>query len=322
MLKKCLGLAMAALSIAAHAQTDFPSRPIRLVVPFAPGGPTDGVARVVADDIGKRLGQTIAVENKAGATGVIGQDFVSKAPPDGHTIVAITSTSSNNYHLMGRPLDFYKDFAMIGRIYNTYTVLAINPKAPGMENIQNLQQLAAYIKAHPGALNYTSSGSGSLGHLTMEKVKLHFGLDIQHINYKGQAQAMQDVMAGRIPIISATFTIAPQILSGQLRGIAIGTPQPSPHLPQVGTFRSQGMPDLVSAVWVGLAAPPSTPKAIVDRWSDELRISLAKPEVASRLQAVVGTESEYLSASEFAAYATRDFAYWGAVIKEGGIKGE
>lgn len=322
MLKPLLMVALWALGSVAHAQADFPSKPIRLVVPFVPGGPTDGVARVLAEDMGKRMGQTIQVENRAGATGVIGQDMVSKATPDGHTIVAITSTSSNNYHLLGRSLDFSKDFAMIGRIYNTYTVVAINPQAPGMAHIRNLQQLVAYIKAHPGQVNYTSSGSGSLGHLTMEKVKLHFGLDLQHISYKGQAQAMQDVMGGRIPIISATFTIAPQILSGKLRGIAVGTPQQSPHLPQVGTFREQGVPDLVSAVWVGLAAPPGTPKAIVERWSEELRTSLSKPDVASKLQAVVGTEPEYLPASEFAAYATRDFAYWGAVIQEGGIKGE
>lgn len=321
---KKIVLLMSVLSCAAgvQAQGTYPSRPIRLVVPFAAGGPTDAVARIIGEEIGRSLGQPVIVENKAGASGAIGQDYVSKSAPDGYTLAMITGTSSNNYHLMRRTLDFYKDFSMVGRIYNTYTVLAINPQAPGMGGIVDLSQLVAYIKAHPGELNYTSSGTGSLGHLTMEKIKLHHGLQIEHVPYKGQALATQDVLAGRVPILSGTFTMLPLIAAGKLRPIAMGTEKPSSLLPNVGTFAEQGIPGLISAVWIGVAAPPATPQVIVERLGNELRTALDKPEVSRKVVAAVGNQPEYLNGPDFAAFATRDFEYWGRVIRDAGIKGE
>ena len=306
----------------AGAQSNYPNKPITLVVPFAAGGPTDILGRVLAADMGPRLGQPIIVENKGGATGSIGQDFVSKAAPDGYTLVMITNTSSNNYHLMQRSIDFYKDFAMIGQIYSTYIVAAVNPLAPGMTDIRNLAQLVAYAKAHPRELNYTSSGAGSLGHLAMEKVKNTFGVQMEHINYKGQGPATNDVLAGRLPLISATFTLVPLIKAGKLRAIAIGTPKRSAILPDTPTFIEQGVTGLVAGAWVGLAAPPATPKPIIDRLTRELQTGLTKPDTAEKVHGAVGIEPDYMPPAEFAAFATRDWEYWGKVIRDAGIKGE
>jgi len=310
---------MACTSLA-QAQSDYPAKPVRLVVPFAAGGPTDVMGRIIGQEIGGQLKATFVVENKAGATGMIGQDFVAKSAPDGYSLVMITSTSSNGYHMVNRTIDFAKDFAMIGQIYNTTSLVTINPAVPEMAGIQNLTQLVAYAKANPGKLNYTSSGSGSLGHLVIEKVKLTFGLTMEHINYKGQGPATADVLAGRVPILSATFTTMPLVKAGKLRAIAVSTEKRLPTSPDVPTFVEQGIPGLVGGGWVGLASTGGTPKPIVDKLANALRIGLAKPDVAAKVHKAVGTEPEYLAPAEFTAYATRDFEYWGKVIRDAGIK--
>lgn len=315
-------IALIGVGAGAHAQSDYPNKPIRLVVPFAAGGPTDILGRVIASEFSARLGQSVVVENKGGATGMIGQDYVSKSAPDGYNIVLITSTSSNSYHLTNRSIDFTKDFSMIGQIYRTYTVLVANPKVAGLENVNNLSQLVAYARANPNKLNFTSSGAGSLGHLTVEKVKQHFKVQMEHVNYKGQALAVQDTLAGRVAVYAGTFAVLPYVKSGQLRPIAIGTAKRSPLLPDTGTFIEQGVAELISAAWVGLAAPGGTPAPIIARLSNELRTMLAKPDQIEKVKAAVGTDPEYLSAAEFTAYATKDFQYWGQVIREAGIKAE
>jgi len=323
MIKKILTFAFTACVAAAlHAQASYPSRPIKLVVPFPAGGPTDVLARVLADDMSQRLGQPIIIDNRGGANGFIGQDFVAKAPPDGYTIVMLTSTASNNYHFNQRTIDFFRTYEMIGLLYRTSTVLAVNPKVVGMESIHNLQQLVAYAKSNPGKLNFTSTAAGSLGHMAMERVKQHFGLDMVHIGYKGQAPALQDTLAGQVPMIAATFAMLPNIQKGQLRALAIGSDKRSPQLPDVATFQEQGMPGLLATAWVGVAATGGTPKEIVQRLTQELRISLAKPEMRARITQIVGIEPEFMDGPDLAAYATRDFEYWGKVIRETGMKNE
>ena len=316
------GVLLAACAMAAQAQSDYPSKPVFLIVPFAAGGPTDVMGRILGQELGSQLKQTFVVENKAGATGMIGQDYTAKAAPDGYTLVMITSTSSNGYHMVNRTIDFAKDFAMIGQIYNTTSLLTINPAAPDMAAIRNLTQLVAYARANPGKLNYTSSGSGSLGHLVFEKVKLTFGLNVEHINYKGQAPATTDVLAGRVPILSATFTTMPLVKAGKLRAIAVSTERRLPSSPDIPTFVEQGVPGLVGGGWVGLASTGGTARPIIDKLATALRTGLAKQDVAEKIQKAVGTEPEYLGPAEFTAYATRDFDYWGKVIREAGIKGE
>ena len=303
------------------AQVNYPSKPVRLIVPFAAGGPTDGIGRILGQELGAQLKQPFIVDNRPGATGMIGQDLVSRSTPDGYTLVMITSTSSNGYHLLNRTIDFAKDFSLIGQVYNTTSLITINPNVAGMAGINNLSQLVAYAKANPGKLNYTSSGYGSMGHLIFEKVKLTFGLDIEHVNYKGQGPATIDVLAGRVPILSATFTTMPLVKGGKLRALAVSTAQRSPAAPDVPTFVEQGVPGLIGGGWVGMASAPGTPRPIVDKLAGALRAGLAKPDVAEKISRTVGTDPEFMPPNEFTAYATRDFAYWGKVIRDAGIKG-
>ncbi len=322
MFRAALMLGLSTLAGAAFAQADYPARPIRLVVPFAPGGPTDVVARIVSPDMGELLKQPVVVENRAGATGMIGQDFVSKAAPDGYNLIIISSAASNGYHLVNRSIDFSKDFAMLGQIWNVTSLVSINHSLPEMAPIQNLTQLVAYARANPGKLNYTSTGVGSLGHLVMEKVKLTFGIKMEHINYKGQGPATQDVLAGRVPVLSTSFAQMSLVRAGKLRAIAVSTEKRTPTAPDVPTFVEQGVPGLVGGGWVGMATTGGTPKPVVDKLALTLRMVVGKPEVAARIQKVVGTDVEFLGPAEFTAYANRDFQEWGRIIREAGIKAE
>ncbi len=321
MFRYAIFLLIAAMAGSAFAQSDYPNRPIRLVVPFAPGGPTDLIARILSQQMGPQLKQTIVVENKGGATGMIGQDFVSKSTPDGYTWVILSSAAGNGYHLVNRNIDFARDFAMIGQIYNTTALVTVNASVPEMAGIQTLTQLIAYAKANPGKLNYTSTGVGSLGHLVMEKVKLQFGLNMEHINYKGQNPATQDVLAGRVPILSATFTSMQFVKAGKLRAIAVSTEKRSSKSPDIPTFVEQGV-SIIGGGWVGLAATGGSPRPIIDRLGNLLQATLAKPDVEVMVQKAVGTDPEFLGPADFTAYATRDFQEWGRVIREAGIKGE
>lgn len=316
-----LALAGAVAAGTVQAQSDYPNKPIRLVVPFAPGGPTDVVGRILSAEMGPALKQTIVVENKAGATGMIGQDFVAKSAPDAYTWVILSSTASNGYHLVNRTIDFVKDFAMIGQIYNTTALVTVNPAVPEMAGINSLTQLVALAKANPGKINYTSTGTGSLGHLVMEKVKLQHGLQMEHINYKGQNPATQDVLAGRVPVLSATFTTMTFVRAGKLRGIAVSTEKRSPTAPEVPTFVEQGV-QVVGGGWVGLATTGGSPRPIVERLGNLLKTTLARADVEPKILKAVGTEPEFLGPAEFTSYATRDFQEWGRVIREAGIKGE
>ena len=306
----------------ASAQPSYPSKPVRLIVPFAAGGPTDSIARILGHELLTQLKQPFVVDNRPGATGMIGQDIVSRSAPDGYTLAMITSTSSNGYHLLNRTIDFARDFSTIGQVYNTTSLITINPGVAGMAGINNLSQLVAYAKANPGKLNYTSSGYGSMGHLVFEKVKLTFGLDIEHVNYKGQGPATIDVIAGRVPILSATFTTMPLVKAGKLRAIAVSTAKRSPTAPDVPTFVEQGVPGLIGGGWVGMASAPGTPRPIVDKLAGALRAGLAKPDVAEKISKAVGTDPEFMPPMEFTAYANRDFEYWGKVIRDAGIKGD
>ena len=321
-LKKCLWLLAAALLSVNVCAQEYPNRPVRLVVPFAAGGPTDVVARILGQELGEQFKQSFVVENKPGASGMIGQDFASKSAPDGYNLVMITNTASNSYHMVNRSIDFAKDYAMIARIWNTTSLVTISPGVQELAGIQNLTQLVAHAKANPGQLNYTSPGAGSMGHLVFEKVKLTFGISVQHINYKGQAPATADVVAGRVQILSATLASMPLVKAGKLRAIAVSMEKRMPTAPDIPTFVEQGVAGLVGGGWVGLASSGGTPRPIVDKLATALRTGLAKPDMEARVQKAAGTDVEFLGPAEFTVYATRDFEYWGRVIREAGIKGE
>lgn len=310
----------AAVSGAAWAQTDYPNRPVRVIVPFAAGGPTDLVGRVFAQEYQAKLGQPFVVENRAGATGMIGLDLVMKSPADGYTISILANTTTNNFHHTGRAFDFAKQLSMIGQIYSSYTLVLVNPAMPGMSGISNLAQLVAWAKANPGKLDATSAGAGSTGHLAMEKIRLEYGMRMEHINYKGLGPALADVLAGRIPVLGATLVALPHIRSGKLRPIGTGSPKRLALLPEVPTFIEQGIPGMVSGAWVGLAAPAGLPPTVLARLTQELQTAIARPDVAEKIRAGVSADPEYLGPADFAASAQRDFEYWGRVIREAGIK--
>jgi tripartite-type tricarboxylate transporter receptor subunit TctC len=319
---RMLALLLASFAGAATAQTDYPARPVRLIVPFAAGGPTDLVGRLMAQEYQSKLGQPFIVENRPGATGMIGLDMVMKSPPDGYAITILANTTTNNFHQTGRTFDFAKQVSMIGQIYSSYTLVLVNPAMPGMSGITNLAQLVAYAKANPGKLDVTSAGAGSTGHLAVEKIRMEYGIRLEHINYKGLGPALADVLAGRVPLLGATLVALPHIRSGKLRAIGTGAPRRLAALPEVPTFIEQGIPGMVSGSWVGLAGPAGLPAPVLARLSQELQAALARPEVAEKVRSGVSAEPEFMAPAEFAASAQRDFEYWGRVIREAGIKVE
>ena len=279
------------------------------------------VSRIVANDLSARLGQQVIVENRPGAGNAIGQDFVVNSAPDGYTLVHIASQGILNYHLLNRPFDFRTAFTGIAQLYPQHAMLAVNPKAPGMANITNLAQLIAYAKANPDTLNYTSSGVGSSGHMMLEKIKLMSSAPMQHIPYKGAAPAFQDVLAGRIPVWGGTMYYLPQVRTGQIRAIAVGSPTRSPDLPEVPTLMEQGFTGLVAGSLIGFAGPAGMPRNITAFLEREFKTTINKPDVVEKL-AKAGVIVGYADGTTFTNAIADYYDYWGKVIRESGIKAD
>jgi tripartite-type tricarboxylate transporter receptor subunit TctC len=305
----------------AFAQADYPNRPIKVILPFPAGGPGDNAFRILGRAMSPKLGQPMVFENHVGGTGILGQDLASRSAADGYTLVSLTISGALAYQGIGRTVDYTKNFAMIGQIYNQYGLLVVNPQVPEMAAIHTLRDLIAYAKANPGKINYASQGTGSVGHLVMEDIKALTGIDVVHVPYRGVAPAYNDLLAGHIQMMSSSLGALPYIRSGKLRAIAIGSPQRSPLLPDVPTFIEQGLPGFVAGSWVGIAAPAGTPPVIINRLSAELQAALSNPEVVEMIRNL-GTEPDYIPAAEFAARANRDVARWGKIMRDNNIKPE
>ena len=303
----------------AHAQGAYPSKPIRVILPFTAGGTGDGVMRVIGQEMSTRMGQPFVMENIVGGTGIVGQDTAMRAAPDGYTIVAVSLSGGLAYHGLNRTIDYSRDFTPIAQIYSQYSLLVTNHHLPQMANIRTLRDLIAYAKANPGKLNYASQGTGSAGHLVMERIKALTGMNIVHVPYRGAAPAYNDLLGGQIQMMSVSLGAMPYIKAGRLRAIGIGSAQRSPLLPDVPTYVEEGLAGFVSGVWFGIAAPANTPREIVNRLSAEFKAAIAKPEVAEKLRGL-GTEPEYLPGPEFGALATKDFEQWGKVMRDNNIK--
>ncbi|WP_425258961.1 Bug family tripartite tricarboxylate transporter substrate binding protein [Rubrivivax sp. RP6-9] len=259
----------------AHAQ-GYPHRPITLVVPFAPGGAVDISARAVADRLGKVLGQTVVVENRAGAGGAIGSAMVARAPADGYTLV-VTSQST---HVVGPavmpnlPYNAETDFAPVTLIDRLANVLLINAGLP----VRDFAEFVTYAKAHPGKWNYASSGNGSVAHLSMELLNAKLGLDLTHVPYKGAGPALTDLLGGLVHVTWNNLTSnLPNIANGKLRALAVAAPQRVALLPSVPTFDELKLPDLNLTSWTGLAAPARTPEPVILRLYAAMRTVLADP---------------------------------------------
>ena len=313
-------LAFAALAMlctgGAAAQAGYPNKPIRMIVPFAAGGSTDNLARTMAQKLSELLGQPVIVDNRPGGNAIIGSEALTKAAPDGYTIMMTSVDHTVIPQLLPTPYDPVKDFAPVGAVSYTQLLLVVNPSVP----VNSLQELIAYAKANPGKLNYASSGSGGVPHLTGEMFASQTGIKMQHIPYKGGGPAMIDLVGGQVQLTFAIpINAIPHIKNGKLRPIAITGTSRNEALPQVPTFTESGVPGLDVKTWFAVFAPVGTPKPIVDKLSEDIRKALAMPDVKEKL-AAQGMEPYVTTPDEFAAIVKADVAKYGQVIKTGNIK--
>ena len=313
-------LALGTLASHAALAQAYPAKPVRLVVPFPPGGSTDIVARIVAQKLSDRLGQQVVVENRGGAGGTIGAEAVAKAPPDGYTlVVGTTSTHAVAPSVYGKiGYDPVKDFAPISLIAVTPYLLVVNPSV----NVKSLQEFVGYVKARPGKLNYASASTGSTTHLAMEMLKSAAGLYIVHIPYNGNGPAGTAVIAGQVEILFGSLpAVLPHAKSGRVRPLAVGTPKRSPSLPDVPTVAESGFPGFDASLWLAIMAPAGTPAPIVDRLQKEIHAVIASPDTADALNKA-GAEPITSTPAELAAMVKDGVEKYGKVVKQAGVKPE
>jgi len=308
---------LGALPGAVHAQA-WPSKPITYIVPFPPGGTTDVLARILGQKLGAALGTTIVVENKPGAGGNVGSEFVAKAAPDGYTILGGTiSSHAINVSLYPKlPYDPVSSFQPITLIGSNPNILVVNASSP----YKSVQDITAALKAKPGSLSYASAGNGTSQHLSAELYKYLAGVDMVHIPYKGSGPAIQDVIGGQVPMMFDTSVVAgPHIEGGRLRALAVTSAKRASAFPNVPTMAESGVPGYDVVSWQAIFAPAGTPKPIVDRLHAELAKILKDPEVQDRL-AKLGLDPSGMTPSELAAFQKAEIDKWAKVIKAANIK--
>ena len=311
------GVALLVAAGAVHAQA-YPNKPIRLVIGFAPGGAADFVARAVSEPLGRALGQTVVVENRAGAGSSLAADFVAKAAPDGYTLlIASPSSISVNPALNPKLAYAFKDFIPVARITASPLVVAVNPKA----GINSMTELVAAAKKQPGVLNYTSSGNGSAPHLGAVHFSKVMGISMTHIPYKGGAPAIQSVVAGDTQLTFGTPpSVLPMVAAGRLKALGVTSLQRSPLVPDVPGMAEVGMPGYSMSFWYGFFVPAGTPPDIVKKVFDAANKAMADPDVKAAL-AREGTEvAMSKSPEDFSRFLADDNPFWAKLVKEAGVK--
>lgn len=308
--------AACALPLQAAAQADrYPNKPIRMLVPFAPGGGTDIMARLVAANMSVTLGQQVIVDNRAGGGGTIGAETAVRAAPDGYTVIMVSGSYGTNAALYKLPYDPVKDIQPIVMIGDSGFVLALHPSVPA----KTVPELIAHAKANPGKLNYASTGTGGITHLTSELFDLMAGTKMTHIPYKGTGPALSDLLGGQVQLIfGAMPATIPHARSGKLRGIGVTTAKragPLPDVPAIGEF----VKGYESALWYGLWGPKGMPKPIIARWNEGVAQSLKTPEMQKRL-AGDGVEPAGGPPEQFLNAIARDVEKWKKVVKAANIK--
>jgi tripartite-type tricarboxylate transporter receptor subunit TctC len=301
----------------ARAQ-DYPSQPVRFVVPFAPGGTTDVLARLVGEKLSASLGQQFVVDNQAGAGGNIGTAQVAKAKPDGYTLLMGTvGTHAINASIYPRlPYDPIKDFAPVTLVATVPNVLVVNPEVPA----NSVAELILLAKEKPGELNFASSGNGTSIHLSGELFKSMTGVDMVHVPYKGSGPAVVDLLGGQVQMMFDNLpSSAPQITAGKLRPLGVTSKERSPTLPDVPTIAEAGLPGYEALSWFGVLAPAGTPDAIVAKLQEEIAAALADPAMRERL-AELGAVPVGDTPAEFADFISAETAKWAKVVQEAGIK--
>jgi len=313
-----LGAALATAGAPAFAQQQaWPTRPVKLIVPFAPGGFTDVTARILGQKLSQALGQQFVIENKPGAGSTIGSEFVAKSPPDGYTLLMVSSTHVISPWLYkSLPYDPIKSFTVIGKLVESPYVLLVHPKVQA----KNVQEFIALAKTHPNEIHYASSGNGSAQHLMGGLFVTLTGAPLKHVPYRGSSGAAQDLVAG---VVESSFAGVPnalsQVPSGRLKALAVTTGKRAPQLPDVPTLEEAGVHGYDAAVWLALLAPAGTPKEIVHKLNAEIAKLMAAPDTKKTLFEA-GVEPTPSTPEQMADYLQQELARWGKVVKEADIR--
>ena len=318
MLIRALLAACALAAGVAQSADRYPDRPIHFVVPYPAGGPLDTVARLTAQKVAADLGQPIVVENRPGAGGNIGAEYVARAAPDGYTLLlgAVATHAINPTLYAHIPYDAQRDFEPVTQLASTPNVLIVNPSLP----VHNVREFVAYAKAHPGTLNFGSGSTGSAGHLAGELFKRMAGIDMTHVPYKGAAPAMTDLIAGQVQLMFDNLASAlTQIKAGKVRALAVTTAKRTPLAPDLPTIAESGLPGFDINTWFGLFVPAKTPQPIVLRLHDEFVKALNAPDVREKMLAL-GAEPVGNTPAQFAAYIRSESEKYAKVIQASGAK--
>jgi len=321
-MKKTLAAGVAALVTllagAAHAQP-FPSKPVRLVMPYPAGGSTDIVGRLVAERLSAALGQNVVVDNRAGASAQIGTEAAANAPADGYTLLMATSTNAINHVLNPKlPYDFPKAFAPVALIAKAGQVLVVHPSLPA----RSLKEFIALARAQPGALTYATSGAGTSGHLAMEALAMEAKIKLLHVPYKGNAPALNDLLGGQVVSgFANVVSVLPQVSTGRLRALAISSGKRSALAPEIPTVAELGFPGFDIAAWFGIMVRTGTPPAIITQLNQELVQILRSKQVQEKLLGYGVDPAPIETTKEFADFLQTDIARWSKLVREAGIKG-
>jgi tripartite-type tricarboxylate transporter receptor subunit TctC len=318
LVKTVLATAVLATVSAGASAADYPTKPIRLVVPFAAAGTTDFLARAIAQKLGQNMGTSVVVDNRPGAGGNIGSDIVAKADPDGYTLLLGTvGTHAINASLYKKmPYDTVKDFAPVTLVASVPNIVVVNPSVP----VKSIKELLALAKSKPGQLTFASSGNGSSIHLSGELFKSMAGVDMLHVPYKGSGPAVSDLVGGQVNLMFDNMPSSlPHVKSGRLRAIAVTGSKRSPAVPDLPTIAESGVPGYDSVAWFGVLAPAGTPPAIVHKLNAEIIKVLKSPDVAQRLSSQ-GAEPVYNTPEEFSAYIKTEMGKWAKVVKASGAQ--
>jgi tripartite-type tricarboxylate transporter receptor subunit TctC len=312
-------LALASAGTSRALAQDYPSKNIRVVVPFPPGGGTDVVARIIVQKLGEALKNTVYIDNIGGASGSLGHEAVARAAPDGYTLLMATaSTMATNPLVSKVPWNPVKDFTPVAMLVVDPMPLVLNPSVPA----NTVQELIALAKKEPGKLTFASFGIGSVPHLAGELLKAQAGIDMLHVPYKGGAQALTDLIGGQVSLMfNSVGAVAGPIAVGQVRVIAVGAPERSPGLPNVPTIKESGLPDFEATSWIGLYGPAKLPAPIVDKLSHAVIAVLNEPEVKDKL-AKMGSDTRSGTPQELADTLDRDLKRWGTLVHDAHIQAE
>jgi tripartite-type tricarboxylate transporter receptor subunit TctC len=307
---------MLGVAAAASAQQPYPTKAIRIISPYPPGGTTDIMARLVGPKLSESWGQQVIVDNRPGGNTIIGSEVMVKSPPDGYTLLSILTSHVIVPNLAPTPYDVVKDFAAVATIASTQLVLVVHPSIPA----RSLKDLIALAKSKPGQINYGSGGSGTVTHLAGEFFNMQAGIKTQHIPYKGSSQALTDVMGGQIHLyFSPPIVAIPHIKSGRLRAITLSGDTRLAALPELSTATESGLKGFVLNIWYGFLAPAATPSAIISKLGAEIAKILALPDIRERLLSQ-GMEPYISTPEQFAALIKADFAKYTRIIKTANIK--